>query len=405
MHVLRDGVTGQPILAKRWIEYPQDVYDWGYCPLPIDAQGVELPLIDLTCDPVDPTAAVEVDYFGRLSGGRTKERNQRMHFDEVIMGIKDAEQVRQDAAGRLRLGTGCFVNAAGNIRCASWRTIDSPMENLALYARLMRYGHIQTDPAEVDIWAEGDPAAGTVYHPALAPEDYEKFGGGVLHLLPGAADWLTRATTCFVGGAFQATCAAPKVLQNRDLIRASSFLGAAANKEGIITIDLVQYMNRILAITKDTPASLATLRTLPALIRDCGDDPDDPLPPDQCTIVPASADSRGQPTSGSWPMTGSATSGTAGVIRRWRSSSRWARERTSSRPRRSWAGSSSRTAQPRTRCWTSPASCCRRRTRSARTSSCTSTRCRPISAGASTRALSQPTGSKRAWKKRRSWGS
>ena len=46
---------------------------------------------------------------------------------------------------------------------------------MALYARLMKYGHLQTDPEEVDTFAHGDPAAGTQYHTALAAEDYAKF--------------------------------------------------------------------------------------------------------------------------------------------------------------------------------------------------------------------------------------
>lgn len=295
IHIKRHALTGQPILQKRWIEFPQDTYGWGYCPIPVTAVGEEIDFVDLSCDPIDADAVVEVDYFGRLSGGRTKERNNRMHFDEVISNIKAAELVRQDKTGRLRLGYDCTPNTDGAIRCAEWSTIDSPMENLALYTRLMKYGHLQTDPMEVDTFSHGDPAAGVQYHPALGAEDWGKFGGGVLHLLPGGAKG--APADCF-GQNFNADCAAPESLNNRDFVRSTSFLGGAASKDGKMTADLIQYMNRILKITQETETTAANPDTLPALIRDCGDDWENPLPPDQCAILeatpgmPAPADER-----------------------------------------------------------------------------------------------------------------
>src|SRR5690606_26634376 len=78
VHILRDSTTGQPILQRRLIDMGGDVIDWGYCPVPVDAAGAEIPFAPLSCDP-DPaelSRVVEVNYFGRLSSGRTKERNQ-----------------------------------------------------------------------------------------------------------------------------------------------------------------------------------------------------------------------------------------------------------------------------------------------------------------------------------------
>lgn len=275
IHIKRAPGTGQPILQKRWIEYPQDTYGWGYCPIPVGVDGQELPFADLSCDPLDPAAVVEVDYFGRLSGGRTKERNQRMHFDEVISSIKTSGAVKQDETGRLMLGYDCTSNPGGQVGCDTWAVVDSPMESLGLYARLLRYGHLQTDPLEVDTWAHGDPEAGTQYHPALGPEDWGKLAGSLRHLLPGSG-WAQPAH-CFgeayLGG-FNPACARPEALASRDTVRAASFLAGAADKTGKITVDLVQYMNRILKIALDTEASQATVDTLPALVRDCGPDPD-----------------------------------------------------------------------------------------------------------------------------------
>ncbi len=292
IHIKRDAVTGQPILQKRWVELKSDTFGFDYCPIPVDGTGAEIPFADLSCDPATPSAVVEVNYFGRLSGGRTKERNNRMHFDEVISSIKDPDvgRVGQDATGRMQLGYECgpFTTETGTVttRCASWRAIDSPMENLALYTRLMKYGHLQTDPGEVDTFAHGDPAAGTQFHPALAAGDYAKFDAGMRHLLPRGE--INMADACFPGGVFDSACAAGERLLSRDFIRAGSFLAAAASKTGIITVDLVQYMNRILKITLDTEISKANVFTLPALIRDCGGA--DGAPEVACTTKPATAD-------------------------------------------------------------------------------------------------------------------
>jgi hypothetical protein len=265
IHILRAD-TGQPILAQRWIEMPKELpgYGWGYCPIAVDKNGREIPFVALSCDPVDPTgtAVVPVDYFGRLSGGRTKERNSRMHFNEVISNIKMAGSVGLDETGRLRLGYDC----TSPTQCTEWGVIDSPMENLALYTRLMKYGHFQTDPAEEDMWAHGDPNAGIQYNPALDATDWAKFQPSVQHLLPGD------------GSSFcDAACADPEPLFAADFVSAGAALGGAANKTGKVTVDLVQYMNRILKITKKTEASEATLVSLPAKVRDCWTSSVDPV--------------------------------------------------------------------------------------------------------------------------------
>lgn len=261
VHIKRDPTTGQPILQERIIELAGDTTGTGYCPIPVDLAGFEIPFLPLSCE-VDPAYAdslIEVDYFGRLSGGRTKEANLRMHLDETIVGIKESETVRLDPAGRLLLGTDCSSVGV----CTSWRTIDSPMENLSMYRWVMKYGHIQTDPLEEDTSPGGDPAAGTVYHPALDAADWAKFIGPVTALLPSAS-----IGDCFSGGAFVPACAAPQALTSTDFFLAGTLLAGAADKHGHLTSDLVQYLNRILKITQVTPGTLAALNTLPALIRD-----------------------------------------------------------------------------------------------------------------------------------------
>lgn len=266
IHILRAD-TGQPILAMRYIEMPKQLpgYGWGYCPIPVDASGNELGFAPLTCDVAteDLDKVVEVDYFGRLSGGRTKERNGRMHFNEVISNIKMSGGVRLDETGRLQLGYDCTSITS----CAEWSVIDSPMENMALYTRLMKYGHFQTDPDEVDMWSHGDPAAGTQYHPALDEADWAKFQPVARHLLPGGGTNFCNT----------ASCVEPESLDPSDFVAAAATLGGAANKDGKVTVDLVQYMNRILKITQVTEATLSTADTLPALVRDCWSSEEDPV--------------------------------------------------------------------------------------------------------------------------------
>lgn len=318
IHIVRDDLTGQPILAKRFVELPKEVpgYGWGYCTIALNADdGEEIPFLPYSCDlNLDPDGdgiaeldPVEVDYFGRLSGGRTKEKNHRMHLDEVLSTIKMAEAVTQEpASGRLMMGFDCTFNDNGKLTtCAEWNVVDSPMESMALYTRLMKYGHLQTDPQEFDIWTHGNPKGVPPFHPALDPSDWAKFQQSVRHLLPGdswdecynlGSNEAYDAPEAYVdeddsgsyedgelfadlnenlvrdsGDDFNADCATPKSLESQDLVRAGTFLGAAANKFGIITRDLTQYMNRILKITLDTTTTAATLDTLPARVLDCED--------------------------------------------------------------------------------------------------------------------------------------
>ncbi len=298
VHILRDPTTGQPILAQRWVELPGPVtgYGWGYCPVAVDVNGAEIGFIPYTCDPIDPTAVVDVDYFGRLNAGRTKERNHRMHFDEVISNIKLADWVDAEGSARLRLYFDC-VEPGDLGSCLSSKIIDSPMENMGLYVRLVKYGHLQTDPEEINVDDHGDPNAPISYHPALGPEDWAKFAPAIRHLLPN-----NGMALCFISGTFVPACAEPELLGSRDLVGAAGFVAGAADKTGHFTADLVQYLSRILKLTVETEATAATIATHPAKVRDCwpsGEDPpnppeDDPapvdppyLPPAECTIVEA----------------------------------------------------------------------------------------------------------------------
>jgi len=348
IHILRDADTGQPILAQRWVELPAEVqgYGWGYCPIAVyeeEGEQFEVPFLPYSCDLATDylDRVVAVDYFGRLNGGRTKERNHRMHFDEVISNINQSERIQLDPTGRLMMGDSCVEGGD-----CLWSTIDSPMESMALYVRMMKYGHLGTDPYEVDTWAKGDPKMGPQFHPALTEADFAKLAdAGLDFLLPRKNEkqcWDYNDTESFtdlngngvwdaaepfidinkdglfnpvyprpepftdldgdgvwddaepftdsngngVPDAFTYLCASPDSLDGEDFNFASVLLGAAANKTSIITVDLVQYLNRILKITQQTQHTEATLDTLPALYRDCWASAVDPLdPPEEGELV------------------------------------------------------------------------------------------------------------------------
>lgn len=299
IHIYRDELTGQPIYAQRWVELPADPdlqmdngergYGWGYCPIGLTQDNTEIPFQPYSCD-LDPNyTAVAVDYFGRLNGARTRENNLRMHFNEVISNINDAIRIKLGPVGRLMLQFCVAENADGTCdpENLEWSTIDSPQESLGLYTRLMRYGHIATDPAEVDDWwhgdtktlivtdpltgeplldENGDPIVVDPVHPSLTEADFDKFvEAGLGHLLP--------AGNCWPGD--DASCADPEALSAADFNSAAIFLGAAGSKTRWASVDLVQYVNRFLRISLETD-EYTPAESLPAKYRDCWSSIDDP---------------------------------------------------------------------------------------------------------------------------------
>lgn len=160
------------------------------------------------------------------------------------------------------LGSACTLDTGGKpiASTCSWKAVDSPQENIAVYQRILKYGHLQTDPREVDP-AAGDPALPTSYRPALDAADRAKFTGKTVTLLPGC------------GGAPVPTdgspwnCAQPESLTAQDFGFLAGTLAAAADKTGDVTADLIQYFNRIVRVDKQTEYTVPALHLLPALYR------------------------------------------------------------------------------------------------------------------------------------------
>tara|TARA_R110001606_G_scaffold121486_1_gene253699 strand:- start:2601 stop:3806 length:1206 start_codon:yes stop_codon:yes gene_type:complete len=151
---------------------------------PIDADGNPIPL-DEEGAPIDPSLATEVE-LGRLNVGRAPTQVLDRRAEEVIVMLNSATDISLDAAGRLVL----TVDGVA-------KTIDSPLENLAIYVALMTTGTI---PGVDDL-------PGTEFD----------------HLVDG-------------------------VLTVEDLVSAASFAAAATDKTGSFSVDEVAYLNAFLGI-------------------------------------------------------------------------------------------------------------------------------------------------------------
>jgi hypothetical protein len=171
--ILRDD-QGIPILSDAGFVQPVDA-DGN--PIALDAEGA----------PVDPTLATEVA-LGRLNVGLAPTKVLDRRADEVIALLNEATAISTDAAGRLVL----TVDGVA-------KTIDSPLENLALYVALVTTGSI----------------------PGIDPTS-----GDYAFLTDGA---ITAA----------------------DLTASAAFLAAASDKSGELTIDEVAYLDAFLGINLD----------------------------------------------------------------------------------------------------------------------------------------------------------
>ena len=171
--ILRDA-NGVPILT-----------DEGYVQ-PLDADGNPIAL-DEEGHPVDEALTTEVE-LGRLNVGRAPSRVLQTRADEVIAVLSSATDISTDAAGRLVLTVD-----------GEEKTIDSPLENLAIYVSLLTAGSI----------------------PGLTPDDLA--GTDFDFLVDGA---YTQA----------------------DLDASAAFLAAATDKTGEFTTDEIAYIDAFLGI-------------------------------------------------------------------------------------------------------------------------------------------------------------
>ena len=181
MYVILRDENGVPVLNED-----------GYVQ-PVDADGNPIPL-DEEGAPVDPSLALEVE-LGRLNIGRSPSHVLDARAEEVIALLNGATALETDAAGRL-----VVTSADGSVK-----TIDAPLENLAIYVALMTQGTI---PGVTDL-------PGTEFD----------------HLVDGT---LTEA----------------------DRVSAVAFLAGAADKFSPLSLDAVAYINAILGLDTETQGSV-----------------------------------------------------------------------------------------------------------------------------------------------------
>jgi hypothetical protein len=173
--ILRDA-NGVPILTPEgWVQ-------------PIAADGSLIPL-DEEGHPVDETLTQEVE-LGRLNVGRAPASVLDRRADEVITLLNSATDLSLDAAGRL------VVTVDGVAK-----TIDSPLENLAIYVALLTEGTI-----------------------------------------PGVDDLPGTAYDFMIDGQYTV----------EDLQASVAFLAAATDKTGVFTSDEIAYIDAFLDINTET---------------------------------------------------------------------------------------------------------------------------------------------------------
>ena len=265
------------------------------------------------------TDLIEEVHFGRLNLGRAPEAVLQAAFDEAINTINspDTLRIEFDATGRLLLTKRVYdeilVDPAtgapqeiGEIQ----KAIDSPLENVALYLKLMRDGHLVTPAVErmpidrsmhggIPLWKllelEDGPADASL-RPTIDIEKMEAWGLGNLvdveaedyYCYYQCTDVNDEPTACLCWNsdtvqpelegewvmcegvvdrqlATAATCPADETCfgpfygitdfqgdthDATDLHNAAGFLAAGADKTGNIGVDMVVYFNSILGINR-----------------------------------------------------------------------------------------------------------------------------------------------------------
>ncbi|MDW7771944.1 MAG: hypothetical protein SCH71_03545 [Desulfobulbaceae bacterium] len=220
--------------------------------------------------------------FGRLNLGRSPDAVLDHAFDEAITAINRAKDIALDASGRLLLTTDVYdeflTNPDGTpvlIETVT-KAIDSPLENLALYVKLMKDGHLITPGVErtpidrsmqggIPLWKllELEDGPSQALRPTIDIAHVQSFGLGhlvdasnvttyytyrdvegnlVVQLEPCTGDIVCEEWTGIVDQAETDVCAGP------DFPFSASFVSAAADKTGYFNIDKIVYLNSIMGI-------------------------------------------------------------------------------------------------------------------------------------------------------------
>ena len=216
-------------------------------------------------------------------------------FDEAIRSINQALAIRLDPSGRLLLRLYVYdeylvdpLTGLPLIIGEVDKAIDSPLENLAIYLKLMRDGHLVTPGDErdtidrseeggipVDIMLGLEDGPSTELRPTIDIQKLRDWGLG--HLVDvtevtyytyyetitegdTVVDYILRAVTSlaeipdYVGEDYETWVGIPTDIGSmptvKDLELSASALAAAADKGGKLTVDHIVYLNSILGINK-----------------------------------------------------------------------------------------------------------------------------------------------------------
>jgi len=189
--------------------------------------------------------AVQEVHFGRMSVARTTLDVILKAYDEALAGINSALGVSQDLAGRVVLDLPLLDEFGEPIPGVTYKkTIDSPLENLALYREMMINSCLFK--VQVDFIGEGGATVTEYHHLEENAIDLLEANPVLEHLVCDiypepreGDDWAE------LGELDELPVQATSVIDH-DL--AATFLAAAGDKEGQITLDMVVNANTYLGI-------------------------------------------------------------------------------------------------------------------------------------------------------------
>lgn len=225
-----------------------------------------------------PDLVQEVD-FGRLNLGRAPDAVLDHAFDEAINRLNGAKSIAIDASGRLLLTTDIYdeflTNPDGTpvyIETVT-KAIDSPLECLSLYIKLMKDGHLITPAADRDeidrsirggipLWKllELEDGPTKTMRPTIDIAKMQEFGLGNLVDASNITNyWTTRDAEGNLVVSLEAcegceefygitTALETDVVSGEDFPFSATFVASAADKTGRMTMDKVVYLNSILGI-------------------------------------------------------------------------------------------------------------------------------------------------------------
>lgn len=183
------------------------------CLIPVAADGTTLSMdfVEGSCElPLVYAELVQEVEFGRLSVVRAPDFVVDSSLAEAMSSINSAKVIALDAGGRLLLTREIEING---VLTDVTKAIDSPLENIALYLQMMRFGFL--------------PGLG---HDAtfLGDLNYLQCAGGPDAVDPPAEN-----------------------LSTRDFDQAAAFFAAAADKTGTVRLDQIIILNNWLGLNSD----------------------------------------------------------------------------------------------------------------------------------------------------------